>query len=96
MNRNTLKSISKERHIERDIKHDIARMNLESVNNRRFRETQELRRKMDDKFGTIQEITEMKRKLTKERKRCQNDLSFQRKSVEAQRYRPHINSFFDF
>ena len=50
---------------------------------------------MDRKINTIEEVTEIKRKLTKDRERYRKDLSFQRNSIEVKNYRPKFNSFFD-
>lgn len=65
------------------------------MSNRRFRETQECIRRKDNKNNTLEQISEIKKKLGKDRERYKQDLSFQRKSMEVRDYRPKFNSFFD-
>ena len=53
--------------MERDIKQDMARRNVESVNNRKFRQTKQYFKRMQNKNKTLEEISEVKRKLGQER-----------------------------
>jgi len=50
---------------------------------------------MDDKFNTINEINQIKKKLSKDRDRYKREIANQRKSMEVSNYRPKFNSFFD-
>lgn len=95
LNRYSLTGETRLKQIGQEVRHEVARRNVESLQQRRSLESEAVQRKLSRRFEELGEVQVAKEKLERERVQVIRELNLQRRTLDARREKPKFNSFFD-